>query len=107
LLRLLAILSLLHFFAMIFPVAYIGNLMMTVFLIFSIGILLGAFICTYENRTMHSLWLYNTVILLYGILMSVFVGWGFFYIPILLITILLTFYSLKLRIKWKLFYACF
>ena len=107
LLRLLTILSILHFFAMIFPVAYIGNLLMTVFLIFSIGILLGAFICTYENRTMHGLWLYITVILLYGILMSIFVGWGFFYIPILLITILLTFYSLKLRIKWKLFYACF
>lgn len=107
LLRLLAMLSALHFFIMIFPVARIGNIIMTLFLIFSIGIMLGVFICTYESRTMYGLWLYNTIILLYGILMSVFIGWGYFFIPMIFATVLLVFFTLRLSIRRKLFYATF
>ena len=107
LLRLLSILGILHFFIMIFPIASIGNLLMTIFLIFSIGILLGVFICTYENRTMHGLWLYNSMIILYSILMSVFVGWGYFFIPMIFATILLAFFAIKLPIKRKIFYTAF
>ncbi len=104
-LRLLSILSILLFFAMIFSVAYIGNVAMTLFLIFAIGIMLGAFICTYENHTMHGLWLYNTVTLLYAILLSVFIGWEFFFIPSILVTVLLVFFSIIIAFRWKVFYA--
>jgi len=107
LLRLLSVFSIFHFFIMIFLVAYIGNIAMTIFLIFSIGLLLGVFIFTYENRTIHALWLYNTVILFYTVLMSVFVGWGFFFIPALFITILLVFFSIQTAFRWKIFYVWF
>lgn len=107
LLRILSILSILHFFAMIFSVAYIGNVAMTLFLIFSIGILFGVFICTYENRTMYGLWLYNTVILIYTVLLSAFIGWDFFFIPSIFVTVLLVFFSIRLPFNRKIFYACF
>lgn len=107
LLRILSVFSILHFFILIFAVAYIGQIAMTLLLIFSIGLLLGTFIFTYENRTIHGLWLYNTVILFYTILMSIFVGWGYFFIPSLFITILLVFFSIQTAFRWKIFYACF
>lgn len=107
LLRILSIIAGLHYFFMVFPVAFTGNIMMTLFLIFGIGILLGVFICTYENRTMHGLWLYNTLFLLFSILMSIFVGWGYFFVPIVFATILLVFFSIKLTIRKKLSYAVF
>lgn len=107
LLRILSLIGVIHYLIMVFPVAFTGNIFMTLFLIFGIGILLGAFICTYENRTMHGLWLYNTIILLYSVLMSVFVGWGYFFVPTVFSSILLVFFSIKLPIKSKLFYTVF
>lgn len=107
LLRILSIFSMLHFFLMIFAIAYIGNIAMALMLIFSIGLLLGTFIFTYENRTIHALWLYNTIVLLYTILMSYFVGWGYFFIPSLFVTILLVFFSTKTAFRWKIFYSGF
>lgn len=107
LLRLLSIFTLLHFLILIFGVAYIGNIPMTLLLIFSIGLLIGTFIFTYENRTIHALWLYNAVILFYTILMSVFIGWGYFFIPSLFVTILLVFFSTETVFRWKMFYVCF
>lgn len=106
LLRTLSIISFFHFFIMIFAVAYIGNIAMALLLIFSIGLLVGTFIFTYENRTIHGLWLYNTVILFYTILMSLFVGWGYFFIPSLFVTILLVFFSIQTAFRWKIFYVC-
>lgn len=107
LLRLLSILGILHFLIMIFPIAYIGNLLMTLFLIFGIGIMLGALICTYENRTMHGLWIYNAIILLFSLLMSVCVGWGYFFMPMIFATILLVFYSIRPVLRHKLIYTIF
>jgi len=107
LLRILSIIAALHYLFMVFPVAFIGNIMMTLFLIFGIGILVGVFICTYENRTIYGLWLYNTLFLVFSILMSVFIGWGYFFIPIVFATILLVFFCIKLTIRKKMFYTVF
>lgn len=107
LLRVLSIICILYFLLMIFALAYIGNVLMTVFLIFGIGIILGAFICTYESRTMNGLWLYNTVFLFYGILMSIFIGWDYFFVPMIFSTILLVFFAIRLSIRCKLLYVLF
>lgn len=105
LLRMLSIIGFFFYFILIFPIAYIGNVMMTLFLIFSIGIFIGVFICTYENRTMYGLWMYNILLLLFTILMTLFVGWGLFFVPIVFPTVLLTFFSIKLSIGKKLLYS--
>ncbi|MBE5882064.1 MAG: diguanylate cyclase [Lachnospiraceae bacterium] len=107
LLRVLSIIGILHYFVMVFPVASIGNIMMTLFLTFSIGILLGVLICTYENRTMYGLWLYNAISLLFSVLMSLFIGWGYFFAPIVFVTVLLVFFSIKLSIRKKILYTVF
>ena len=78
LLRVLSLLCIFHFLFLIFPIAYIGNLFVTVFLIFGIGIMLGVLICTYENRTTSGLWLYNAVFLLYAVYVS-FYRMGLFF----------------------------
>lgn len=107
LLRVLSILCIFHFLFLIFPIAYIGNLFVTVFLIFGIGIMLGVMICTYENRTISALWLYNAVFLLYAVLMSIFIGWDYFFVPMIFSTILLTFFSIRLSIRLRLIYVSF
>ncbi len=105
LVRILSIICIIHHFILIFPVAYTGDIFMTLFLIFDIGILLGAIICTYENKTLTSVWLFNAIILISSVLLSVFVGWGYFFIPIIFSTILLVFFSVRIRIRRKLIYA--
>ena len=107
LLRVLAIFCIFHFLFLIFPIAYINNLYMTVFLIFGIGIMLGVLICTYENRTLAGLWLYNCVFLLYSFLMTVFIGWEYFFIPMIFSTILLVFFTISLTSRFRLFYTLF
>ena len=107
LLRALSILGTIHFFSFIFPIASIGHIVITLFLIFGIGIMMGVFICTYENRTMYGLWLYNILILFFCILMSMCIDWGLFFVPHIFTTILLVFYCIKLPIFRKIFYAGF
>lgn len=107
LLRILSLLCIFHFLFLVFPIAYIGNLFVPVFLIFGIGIMLGVLICTYENRTTSGLWLYNAVSLLYAVLMSVFIGWDYFFAPMIFSTILLVFFSIRFSIKFRLLYVCF
>ncbi len=107
LLRVLSIFCIFHFLFLIFPIAYISNLYMTIFLIFGIGIMLGVIICTYENRTPAGLWLYNGFFLLYASLMSIFIGWEYFFVPMIFSTILLAFFALSLSLRIRLFYTSF
>lgn len=107
LLRVLSIIGVVHCLFMIFPVAHIANILMTLYLIFSIGIFMGVYICTYEGRTMYGLWIYNTLVLSYAILLSVFIGWGYFFVPIIFSTILLVFFCIQLPIQRKLLYTAF
>lgn len=107
LLRVLSIFCIFHFLFLIFPIAYISNLYMTIFLIFGIGIMLGVIICTYEKRTPVGLWLYNSFFLLYSSLMSIFIGWEYFFVPMIFSTILLVFFALSLSLRFRLSYTIF
>ena len=105
LLRLLSIICIAHYFAMIFPLASTGNILMTLFLIFAVGIFLGVIIFTYENRTNSAVWLFNGLVMLICGLLSFFVGWEYFFIITAFSSILLTFFSIKIPINHKLIYS--
>ncbi len=107
LLRFLSLVCILHYLIMIFPIAYIGNVGMSLLLIFIVGIMLGVFICTYERRTKIALWLFNCSIMIISVMLSIFIGWGYFFVPIIFSTILLVFFSIKIPIHHKLLYSAF
>ncbi len=105
LVRFLTLICILHYLLMIFPISKTGNILISLLLIFELGILLGAFICTYENRTMTGVWIFNTIIIIMSALLSIFVGWGFFFIPIVFTTILLVFFPLHVTMRTKINYS--
>nr|MBQ8253264.1 diguanylate cyclase [Lachnospiraceae bacterium] len=105
LLRFLSIISIVHYFAMIFPLASTGNVLMTLFLIFAVGIFLGVIIFTYENRSESAVWLFNGLIMLISGLLSFFVGWDYFFVMVAFSTIMLVFFSVKIPLNHKLTYS--
>lgn len=76
-------------------------------LIFAIGLLIGAFICTYENKTGSALKLLNLVLLSVSSILSVKVGFSYSYHWLMFITIFLAFYDYNSSLKRKFYFAGF
>ena len=71
------------------------------------GILVGCFVCTYDNQTKLALKIFHAVTISATIYFTLFTGWSMNFQWNILITILVLFYSLDISMKKKLRYMKF
>lgn len=105
LVRWLSIIGILHDLLTAITIAFTGNIFLCLGLIFSIGIFCAALIFTYEQKTVNGMYLYIGITLFITTIMSLFVGWRYFYLPIVFSTTMLIYFSSKLSLKTKAIYS--
>lgn len=88
-------------------IAFLQHYYLSLFLIFAIGVLAGAFICTYENHTFLGLIILNVVLLVFSTILALYVGFDMdYHIPIFL-NILLVYFNKSDMMILKRIYAFF
>lgn len=83
-------------------IAFLQHYTISLLLVAAIGLLVGAFICTYENHTTAGLVVLNIVLILFSTLLSMFVGFSLDFHIAIFLNILLIYYnkSDKMSLKW-------
>ncbi|MBE5895180.1 MAG: diguanylate cyclase [Lachnospiraceae bacterium] len=88
-------------------IAFIQHYYLGLLLVGAIGLLVVAFICTYENRTRTGLVLLNIILLVFSTLLALYVGFDMdFHLPIFL-NILLIYFNKTEHMLWKRLYTFF
>lgn len=81
--------------------AYNQYILYCMAIVFSVGILFGAMICTYEGKTRLGAGIYITQALLVSAVLSLGVGWQYYFMPQLIVSLMVVYYSLRLTMKQK------
>lgn len=105
LIRLLDICFALYFLYTSVFTAYLEHYNFSLVLIFSIGLLVGSFFCTYENKTQLAQHLFNAVIVITTAYMTIAIGYLKNYHWLMFITILVAFFNMHLSMKFKIIYS--
>lgn len=93
-----------YYFVTGITIAFLQHYYLSLFLIFAIGILAGAFICTYENHTFLGLVILNIVLLVCSTILALYVGFDMdYHIPIFLNVLLVYFNKSKNMILKRLY----
>lgn len=107
LLRSLILTCIILYFLLAFPFAAVGNVLMCLLVILSVGLLTGALVCTFEDRTKTALLLYIGVITLDSCVFSFYIGWSYFFMPMVFSALLLAFFTSDLQAKQKIRFSFF
>ena len=107
LVRYLSCISLLHYLLLTVILAYTGYIYSCLGVVFCIGLILAALICTYEARIRLGTLLYIFSVLAVLTLLTLRVGWKYFFAPTAFITIMVYFFSLNIPIRKKIHYSVF
>lgn len=94
-----------YFIIIAFIVAFLDYYILSLLLVFGIGLLAGSFICTYENKTQLGLHIFNIVIIVLTAFLTLAVGWGKNYHWLIYVTILVVFFNLQKTQRFKLLYS--
>lgn len=105
LLRSLNIIFCLYFIIISFLVVFLEHYILSLLLVFIIGLLAGSFICTYENKTQLGLQIFNLVIIFSTTILTLKVGWSKNYHWLIYVTILVVFFDLQKSLRYKLLYS--
>lgn len=105
LLRVLSLIFGLYYTVMSIIVAALGYYNLSFVLLFILGVSTAIFICTYENKTQFSLYLFDAVIIIASSFLTLEVGFSLNYHWTMFLTILLTFYNIKTPMKRKFLYS--
>ena len=101
LIRLLCTLGILHYLLTAVALAFNQYIVLCLILIFSIGIFVGALICTYENRTSLASTLYILQTLFVTAALSLSIGWKYFFAPMAIVVLMVLYFSLHINLKKK------
>lgn len=105
LIRITCLIFAFYYFVIGITIAFLQHYYLSLFLLAAIGILVGAFICTYENRTTLGLVLLNAILIVFSTALALCVGFDMdFHIPIF-INILLIYFNKSQRMALKRFYS--
>ncbi|CCZ29248.1 MAG: GGDEF domain-containing protein [Lachnospiraceae bacterium] len=107
LVRYLSCISILHYILLTIILAYAGYIYSCLEVVFCIGLILAAMICTYEAHIRLGTLLYIFSVLAVLTLLTIRVGWKYFFAPTAFITIMVYFFSLNIPIRKKIHYAVF
>lgn len=105
LIRLLDICFALYFLYISVFTAYLEHYNFSMVLIFTIGLLTGSFICTYENKTQLAQHIFSFVIVAATAYMTVVIGYLKNYHWLMFITVLVSFFNVRLSMKYKLIHS--
>ena len=107
LIRLMCTLGIVHYLLTAIALAFNQNIILCLILIFSIGIYVGALICTYEDRTPLASALYILQTLFVTAVLSLSIGWKYFFAPMAIVVLMVLYFSLNMSLKKKaLFSVC-
>lgn len=95
----------LYFMVIAFVVAFLEHYILSLLLVFGIGLLAGSFICTYENKTQLGLHIFNIVIIILTSFLTIKVGWSKNYHWLIYVTILVVFFNLQKAQHFKILYS--
>lgn len=101
LIRILSLVGIINYILDLFLIMTSHMIVLCFILLFGAGLLIGALICSYENHTSLSCVLYSTVVNILSILLTLTMGLSKSFLPMIMITALLAFYSLKLSNAFK------
>ncbi|HOO79438.1 MAG TPA: diguanylate cyclase [Lachnospiraceae bacterium] len=105
LIRLTCCIFILYYLIVGILIAFLQHYFMGLILIAAIGLLIGSFICTYEDHTFGGLILLNIVLVVFSSLLAINLGFGMdFHLPIFLV-ILLIFFNKSDAMKLKKWYS--
>jgi diguanylate cyclase (GGDEF)-like protein len=92
---------------MAFPLAKTGSIFACLLMILSVGLLAGALICTYESHTNTALILFSCITLFDACVLSLFVGLGYFFLPMVFVPLSLSFFTSHTELKQKIHLSIF
>lgn len=101
LIRLLCCYSIITYLCQAVALAYNQYIIYCLTSVFCVGILCGAMVCTYENKTAIGSIIYLTQSLILSAVMTIGVGWRFYFAPMLLVSLLVVYFSLRVTMKQK------
>lgn len=93
LVRYLSCISILHYILLTIILAYAGYIYSCLEVVFCIGLILAAMICTYEAHIRLGTLLYIFSVLAVLTLLTIRVGWKYFFAPTAFITIMVLFFQ--------------
>lgn len=96
-----------YFMIIAFMLAYLEYYILSLVLVFGIGLLAGSFICTYENRTQLGLNVFAIVLFLLTSFLTLKVGWSKNYHWFIFLTILVYFFNLQKTHQFRIAYSIF
>lgn len=105
LIRITCILLSLYYLIVGIAIAFFQKYIMGIMLIAAIGMLIAAFICTYENRTFIGLVILNAVILIFSSALSFNVGYSLDFHVLTFLNILFVYFNKTENMMLKRFYA--
>lgn len=101
LIRLLCSLGIIHYLLTAVALAFNQYIVLCLVLIFSIGIYVGALICTYENKTSLASTLYILQTLFVTAALSLSIGWKYYFAPMAIVVLMVLYFSLNMSLKKK------
>ena len=105
LIRMICCIYIVYFLVMSIIVATEQHYFIALFQILAIGLLVGAFICTYENHTNAGLVVLNIVLIIYPTLLCLGVGYSLGFHIFMYLNILLIYYNKSDNMPFKWFYS--
>ena len=107
LLRLTCLIFSVYYFIVAISIAFIQHYYLSLALVFAIGLLVGAFILTYENKTFLGLVLLNLVIIVFSTLLAINVGFEMDFHIAIFLNILIIYFNKSEHMHLKRFYTVF
>lgn len=106
LIRMLCSLSIVHYFFIALLLAFQQYILISLAMIFSIGILVGALICSYEDKTLLAGALYMILTLFITALLSLYIGWKYYFTPMAVISLMVLYFSVNIEMRKKAYASC-